>query len=148
MKYDFLIAQFALYASIFATLSQASSSSSYSSTISLSSVDSDIQPDCLECPARVKSHKSQKSCGRKRILYLTDRTCYTCPKFKCVKEKYFKEGQGKVCPKIMPTCRGRCKRSQTCFITVQTRYSCSKAKCIPKLLNRNRLEDYFISKRK
>jgi hypothetical protein len=138
----------AIYAGLLA-FAQASSSSSESSdkSLSLSPVDGNIQPDCLECPNPHKSHKLRKSCGRKRILYLTDRTCYTCPKFKCVKEKYFKEGQGKVCSKIMPTCRGRCKRSQTCFITVQTRYSCPKAKCISRFLNRNRLEDYCITKR-
>jgi len=138
MKFDFLIAQFALFANIlvFAIASNPSSESS---------VDGKIQPGCLECPSTANVHKR---CTKKDILYLRDRTCYTCPKYKCVNKKYFKEGSGKICPKIMPICSGRCKQDQTCLVTVQTRYSCSKAKCIKRLLNRNRLEDHFISEKK
>lgn len=125
-------------------LTQVSSSSSESSD-SISTVDSEIQPACLECPPPPKVHKH---CGKKKTLYLTERTCYTCPKYKCVKKKYFKEDEAKICPKILPTCTGKCDRSETCLVTVQTRYSCSKAKCIARLYNRNRLEDQFNSKKK
>lgn len=132
-----------IFASVLA-LAQASTSSSESSD-SVSTVDSEIQPACLACPPPAKVHKN---CGKKKTLYLTERTCYTCPKYKCVKKKYLKEDGGKICPKILPICTGRCNRNETCLVTVQTRYSCSKAKCVARLFNRNRLEDHFVSKKK
>lgn len=132
-----------LFAGVLA-LVHASTSSSESS-YSVSSVDSEIQPACLECPPPAKVYKH---CGKKKTLHLTERTCYTCPKYKCVKKKYLKKDGAKICPKILPTCTGRCERNETCLVTVQTRYSCSKAKCIARLYNRNRLEDHFISKKK
>ena len=147
MKVNSIIAQLSFYAGILTNISQASPSTP-TSDITLAFVDNNIQPDCLECPNLLKSLKYKTVCGKKRILYLTDRTCFTCPKYKCVMAKYFKEGHGKVCPKILPTCNGRCKEHQTCFITVQTRYSCPVAKCIPRLLNRHVLEDYYISNQK
>ena len=141
MKHDFLIA---LLVSFFTAQALASTSSSESSD-SIRNVDSEIQPPCLQCPPPAKVHKN---CGKKKTLYLTESTCYTCPKYKCVKKKYLKEGGGKICPKNLPTCTGRCNSDQTCLVTAQTRYSCSQAKCISRLLNRNRLEDYVISKKK
>lgn len=119
---------------------QASSSESDSSSIS-SLLDDQIQPPCLKCP---KPKRSNKSCKKGKRLILTDQTCYTCPKYKCVKKKYLKNNKGKFCLKIMPVCsKAHCSRGETCLVTVQTIYSCSKAKCVKRLLGRDRLEDHY-----
>ena len=133
---------FLLISSLFSLIQASSNDSDTSSVVSDSGsvIDDEIQPPCLKCPEPAKFKKSCKK-GKERIL--TDRTCYTCPKYKCVKKKYLKKGQGKICKKIMPVCSSvNCGRDETCIITVQTSYSCPKAKCVKKILNRNRLEDH------
>lgn len=136
---------FLLISSLFTFIhasSSGSDSSSSSSVVSDSSsaVDDEIQPPCLQCPSPAKF---KKSCKKGKKVILTERTCYTCPKYKCVKKKYLKEGGGKICKKIMPVCsKANCDSDETCLITVQTPYACPEAKCIKRLLNRNRLEDH------
>lgn len=140
MDYKFILTLFVtLFAYVQASSSEVDSDSDSSSVASsASTVDSGIRPACLECPPPKKIYKS---CGKKKKLYLTERTCYSCPQYKCVKKKYFKEGRAKFCLKILPTCRKGCDSDETCFISVQTFYKCSKAKCVPKLLGQNQIID-------
>lgn len=129
-----------LISSLF-TLIQASSTESDNSSVASTVVDDEIQPSCLKCPSPAKTKKSCKK-GKKRIL--TAQSCYTCPKYKCVKKKYLQKNGHKVCKKIMPICsEANCGSDETCLITVHTAYACPKAKCVSRLLSRNRLEDHY-----
>ena len=132
-----------LISTLFAFIHASSSESDSSSVASDSSSVSEGEPNplCLKCP---KPAKYRRSCKKGKKSILTERTCYTCPKYKCVKKRYLKEDGHKICNKKMPVCsKANCSSDETCLITVQTAYSCSKAKCVKKLLNRTRLQDYY-----
>lgn len=83
-------------------------------------------------------------CHEKRQLVLTPRTCYKCPEYKCVKNKYLKTGGAKFCTKHIPQCGDDCPSYKTCFVSVKTAWSCPKAKCVSKMGNASRVVDYVL----